>query len=72
MPLFLYCAEQNKCLSLYRFVYECADFVEVVIGTDCSLINRFFLGSFCVIQCITIFLNVIQLFKVKVRALFCY
>lgn len=42
MPLFLYCAEQNKCLSLYRFVYECADFVEVVIGTDCSLINRFF------------------------------
>jgi hypothetical protein len=69
MPLFLYCAEQNKCLSLYR---SHADLEEVVIGTHFSLIKRFFLSNFCVIQYVTIFLNVIKLFTVKVRVLFCY
>lgn len=71
MPLFVYFPEQNKCLSLYRFAYKFADLEEVVIGTDCLLIKRFF-SNFCVIQYIIIFLNVIQLFTVKVRALFCY
>ena len=72
MPLFVYFPEQNKCLSPYRFAYECADLEEVVIGTHFSLIKRFFLSNFCVIQYVTIFLNVIKLFTVKVRVLFCY
>lgn len=47
MPLFVYFPEQNKCLSLYRFAYKFADLEEVVIGTDCLLIKRFFQQFLC-------------------------